>query len=362
MKEIAIIMAGGTGTRLWPRSTEKQPKQYIHLVGDETMIQNTVKRLLPVFSPEDIYVVTTKALAKTAVLQLEMLPKENIIIEPFAKNTAPCVALGATVISKKYTDDTVLCCFPADHVISNNGEFYDSLETGCELAHSKKGIVTIGITPSRLETTFGYIQMKEDAKDLGDLYEHGVRYTSAFAEKPDSATAKRFIDSGDFLWNSGIFIWRLDTFWEAFAKFLPEHFPLFDNLKSHIGKDDFINAVQDVYKKIQSQSIDYAIMEKAKNVFVVKSTFNWSDLSNWDEIYRISRKDGRNNVVEGDVFSVNSSNCLVNSTGKMIGVVGVDNLIIIECDDSILICKRGMSDDVKEVVDYLKRKQLNKFL
>jgi mannose-1-phosphate guanylyltransferase len=206
------------------------------------------------------------------------------------------------------------------------------------------------------------VQMKEDKGDLGELFEQGVRYASAFAEKPDFATARRFIESGDFLWNSGIFIWRLDTLWHAFKKYLPEDIHSYEKLKKCAGNDDFGNCLETVYKQVQSVSVDYAIMEKAKNVFVIKSSFSWSDVSNWDEIYRLSMKDGKNNVIEGDVFTMNCSNCMVTSNGKIIGIVGINNLYVVESKDAILICQRGSSDDVKEVVDYLKRKQLNNFL
>lgn len=362
MNKVAVIMAGGSGARLWPRSTEKKPKQFIHLMGDGSMIQNTVSRLEPIFANEDIYIVTSGYLAEFCYDQLPHIPRENIICEPFPKNTAPCIALAATVIEKKYTQDTVMFTFPSDHVITNLREFHHSIETASKVALEKNRILSIGLSPTRPETAFGYIQIKAEPKDLGELYEEGVRYSSAFAEKPDSATAKRFIESGDFLWNSGIFIWRLDTFWDSFKKYLPEDSRLFNKLKKSVGEPNFNSLVEEIYRQIQSESIDYAIMEKAKNVFVVEASFGWSDLGNWDEIYRLSMKDGRNNVIEGDVISINTSNCLVSSYGKMIGIVGVDNLIVVESENSIVICRRGYSDDTKEIVDFLRRKQINKYL
>ncbi|TAL67236.1 MAG: mannose-1-phosphate guanylyltransferase [Bacteroidetes bacterium] len=362
MNKVAVIMAGGSGARLWPRSTEKKPKQFIHLMGDGSMIQNTVSRLEPIFENNDIYIVTSNYLKEFCYEQLPHIPKENIITEPFPKNTAPCVALAATIIEKKYTEDTVLFTFPSDHVITNLREFHHSIEVASKVAYEKKGILAIGLSPTRPETAFGYIQIKDDHKDLDELYNDGVRYSNAFAEKPDLATAKRFIESGDFLWNSGIFIWRLDTFWESFKKFLPEDNRLFKKLKKSVGEPNFPSLVEEIYRQIQSESIDYAIMEKAKNVYVVEASFGWSDLGNWDEIYRLSMKDGRNNVIEGDVISINTNNCLVSSYGKMIGIVGVDNLIVIECENSIVICRRGYSDDVKEIVDFLRRKQINEYI
>jgi mannose-1-phosphate guanylyltransferase len=362
MNKVAVIMAGGSGARLWPRSTEKKPKQFIHLMGEGSMIQNTVARLEPIFKNEDIYIVTSSNLKEFCYEQLPHIPKDNIISEPFPKNTAPCIALAATVIEKKYSQDTVMYAFPSDHVITNLREFHYSLEVACKVAYEKNRILAIGLSPTRPETAFGYIQIKDEKKELGELYDEGVRCSSAFAEKPDSATAKRFIESGDFLWNSGIFIWRLDTFWDSFKKFLPEDSRLFNKLKKSTDDSNFNTLVEEIYRQIQSESIDYSIMEKARNVFVVEASFGWSDLGNWDEIYRLSMKDGRNNVIEGDVISINTSNCYVSSFGKMISIVGADNLIVIESENSIIICRRGYSDDIKEIVDFLRRKQINKYL
>ena len=363
VKKVAVIMAGGTGIRLWPRSTEKRPKQFIHLIGDGTMIQDTFDRLSKKFLTEDIYVTTTSEMAAVVSEQLPQLPQENIIIEPFARNTAPCIALSAILLGRKYSPDTILAVFPADHVIFNNEEFYDSLETSFDAASDLKGIVTIGLHPTRPETGFGYVQVKKDFHGkLGELYDRGVRYSTTFAEKPDAATAKRFIDSGDFLWNSGIFIWRFDTFWQSIQKYWPEDAELFNVLRDHIGKDTFKENLEQTYRQISSLSIDYAILEKADNVFVVQSSFRWSDLGNWDEIYRLMMKDARNNVFEGDVIPINSTNCFVSSNGKLISIIGLNDLIVIDSDDALLICRRKQSDDVKEVIDFLRRKQINRFL
>lgn len=362
MKKIALIMAGGLAYRFWPRSTDKLPKQFIHLIGEGTLIQNTVMRLIPYFNIDEIYIITSEQYADVIENQLPLIPKENIILEPLSRNTSACIALAATLLSNKLDDDTIIMAFPSDHVIYNVREFHQSLDIAANIALETKGIVTIGITPSRPETAYGYIQFKNEPVGLDKYYEQGARYCTTFAEKPDVATAKRFVDSGDFLWNSGIFIWRKGTFLESCRKYLPEHYNLFEQLKKHIGKASYFGAVDYIYKQLQSVSVDYAILEKADNVYVIASTFNWSDLGTWDELYRLSRKDGRNNFIEGDVITVNSSNCFVNSNGKLIAMVGVDNLIVVDSDDAMLICRRNHSEDVKEIVDYLKRKNINKYL
>lgn len=359
---VAVIMAGGYGARLWPRSTEKNPKQFVYFGGEGTLIQNTYKRLENVFLRENIYIVTAESMKALMLEQIEGLTEENIIIEPFIKNTAPCLALAAVYLSKKYDSDTLMCVFPSDHVIHNKGEFYDSIDNACVAARELKGIVTIGLQPTRPERSFGYIQFDQNASGLGELYDRGLRFTKNFAEKPDKATAQRFIESGDFLWNSGIYIWRFDTFWDAMDRHWPEDTRSFKILQEHIEKENFEEHVKLTYKQIQSLSIDYALLEKAENVFVIQSQFRWSDLGNWDEKFRLSMKDARNNVIEGEVIPVNSSNCMVYSNERLVGIVGVKDLIVIDTDESLLICRRGHSDEVLEIVDYLRRKNVNKYL
>jgi len=360
-KKLAIIMAGGTGARLWPKSTEKKSKQFIHLIGEGTMIQNTVARLIPFFSLDEIYIVAADSYSELLYEQIPALSKDNLIFEPYGKNTAPCLALSLTQLSGKISNDTIVYAFPADHVIYNVREFQNSLNIAGYLALHQKCIATIGIHPTRPETGFGYVQVDEEPGDLGDMFEHGVRHTKTFAEKPDEETAQRFIDSGDFLWNSGIFTLRVDAFWEAFEKYMPEHDQLFKVLKKFVGKDMYPEAVQDVYRQILSESVDYAILEKAKNVYVVEASFGWSDVGNWDELYRLSMKDGRNNVIEGEVIAIDTSNCLISSYDRIIGTVGVENLIIIDSGDSLLICRKGNSSSVKEIVDFMRRKHISKF-
>ena len=362
-KKAAIVMAGGMGARLWPRSTEKRPKQFTHLAGDGTMIQNTINRLLKIFDAEDIYIVTIESLRDFVIEQVPEIPAENIILEPFVRNTAPCLGLSAVMLSDKYDDDSIMAVFPSDHVIFNKGEFYESIDIAVDAAQRTEGIVTIGINPTRPEPGFGYIQfVKDETNGLGELYEKGVRLTTNFAEKPDRSTAKRFIESGDFLWNSGIFVWRFDTFWKSIERYWPEETSLFRHLQEQKGKEDFHESVQQTYRQIPSLSIDYAILEKASNVYVVKSSFRWSDVGNWDEHFRLSMKDAKNNVIVGDVISINTTNSLIHSKGKLIGVVGMKDIIVVDSDDAILICRRGHSDDTMEIVDFLRRKNINRLL
>ncbi len=362
MKRIAVIMAGGYGIRLWPRSKEDSPKQFLHFSGEGSLIQNTIRRLIPFFSSEDIYVVANVSLKHLIEEQLKELPKENFIYEPVGRNTAPCIALTAAILEKKYPKDTIILAFPADHIIDNIREFHNSLDVACNLAYEKEGIVTIGIQPDRPETGYGYIQIDEHQDGIEGFYDYGVRNTCTFAEKPDRETAMRFLQSGDFLWNSGIFVCRADVFKSNLRLYAKDIYELFESLKQHIGQDTYEQELDKIYKQVVSLSIDYALLENADNVYVVKADFKWSDIGTWDEYYRISRKDARNNVIEGDVIAVNVNNCLISAHNKMISIVGISGLVVIDSEDSIFICRNGETESVKEIIDYLRRKNINTFL
>lgn len=361
-RKIAIIMAGGSNVMLWPKASEKFPKQFLRLLSNESMVEATYNRLLPFFDTENIYIVTSSEYADLIKQQIPILSDNNIIIEPFAKHTAPCLALTLSYLKEKYDDDTIFMAFPADHHILNVREFHNSLDLAAKAALATDGIVTIGAYPTRPETKYGYVQIKNERNDLGELYDLGVRKSATFAEKPDFDTAKRFLNSGDFLWNSGIFVMKIKRFWQAFQEFLPEHFKLFEILKKTIGKDIYTDAVKEAYMQMESVSMDYAILEKDRNVYVVESSFNWSDMGDWDEIYHLSRKDARNNVLIGDVVALGVSNSFILSDERLIGISGVDNLIVVDTKDSLLICKKGESERVQDIVDFLRRKQINHYL
>ncbi|MFP4544135.1 MAG: mannose-1-phosphate guanylyltransferase [Bacteroidota bacterium] len=361
MKKAAVIMAGGKGTKLWPRSTEDKPKQFIHLIGDGTMIQNTFTRIREVFDIEDIYVVIYRELYNLVIEQLPELNRDNIILEPFGRNTAPALILTYLQLKQNYGPDDIMLAFPADHVIINEGEFFNRIETAAITASETNGLVTLGIEPTRPETQFGYVQIDEyDSEGLGTLFDAGVRKSRIFAEKPDAGTAQRFLQSGDFLWNSGIFIWKMDTFAKAYKKYMPDHADVFTPLENKVENEDFFSDIESAYRKIDPISIDYGILEKATNVYVVKSFFNWSDVGTWDELYRLSMKDPKNNVVEGDVITIKTTNSLISANSKFIAAVGVSDLIVIDSEDAVFICKRGDSESIQEAIDFMRRKHINK--
>lgn len=355
MNIYAVIMAGGVGSRFWPRSKKKTPKQLLKIFGDRTMIQETVTRLDGIVKNENIYVITNK-IQKTGVLtQLSQLPVENIIEEPFGRNTAACIGLASVLIKKK-DPDAVTLILPADHIIEGEKEFHDTLLKAAQFANEEKGLVTIGITPSRPETGYGYIQV--DDKPLSD----GVFKVLTFAEKPNYSTAVRFIESGDFFWNSGMFIQRADVILDEMKLYMPELHEGLIKIQDAIGTKDYMEVLTNVYGRLKKISIDYGIMEKSKKVFLTKGNFKWSDVGSWEAVYELSDKDGNNNAKVGKVYTESSVNSFVYSPDKFVALIGVENLIVIDNDDSLLICRRDKAQDVKNVIDYLKINELTEYL
>lgn len=361
MKIYAVIMAGGVGSRLWPKSREKSPKQLLHILGDGTMIQNTIARLQPIVPYDQIYIVTNQLQQAAFAEQVPQIPAENIIIEPFGRNTAPCIALAASRL-KRRDDDAVMVVLPADHFIQNIGEFQQKLMLACEAANELGGLVTMGITPTRPETGYGYIQHEDSSAGTGRFYEQGLRPVLTFAEKPDLPTAERFIASGDFLWNSGMFVWKVESIDAALERHLPELHERMGAIDEAYGTPDYNETLESIYGQIQPISIDYGVMEKADNVYVTQCDFGWSDVGSWDETYRLSRKDDDANSIVGDVVTIDTERTFVRTAGKMIALVGVEDLIIVDTPDALLVCRRGESQRVQAVVDYLRRKKINSLL
>lgn len=362
IKRFAIVMAGGSSPMLWPRSLEQTPKQFLHFIGDGTLLQNTIERLLEIFSIEDIYVITTQKFTDIIARQVPKLPRSNVIGEPFPRHTMPCVALALTQLSLKYSGDSVAVVFPSDHHISNLGEFKNRIETAMEFAIERNAIVAIGITPTRPETNYGYIQVDSDPGNLGKFYDKGIRFTKTFVEKPDLETAKRFLSTDEFLWNTGIYAWKVSTFWESLHLCSPETHNYFTILKKLLGKPNFHQAVDETYRQIQSESLDIGILERARNVFVLESAFTWSDVGTWDEIYRLSLKDADNNCIVGDVLTIDTRNSFIRSHEKTIATIEIEDLVVVDTPIALLICRRGATNRVVEIVNYLRRKNASPLL
>ena len=286
MNLFAVIMAGGIGARFWPRSKKQSPKQLLKIGGGRTMIQETVQRINGLVPKENILIVTNEIQKPGIVEQLPDIPIENILIEPFGRNTAACIGLASIIIQKR-SPDAITFIMPADHIIKDSDKFLETLKTAAKFSSENQALVTIGIQPTRPETGYGYIQIDEDSgKD-------NVYKVLTFAEKPNYATAVNFIKSGDFFWNSGMFIWKIDTILEEIKILMPDLFEGLIKIKEQLNNPDFQNILSEVYGHLKSISIDYGIMEKSDKVFLVKGQFSWSDVGSWEAVYELSEKDGR---------------------------------------------------------------------
>lgn len=347
MELYAVIMAGGVGSRFWPRSKKKKPKQLIRIIGENTLIQDTVNRLEGIVKKENIIIITNRLQKSRVREQLYNIPEENIIDEPFGKNTAPCIGL-ATAHLRKRNKDAVAIVLPADHVIHNVKEFHKTILRAAEFAKNSKRLVTIGIRPSYPETGYGYIQL-DDVEQENNIYK-----VLNFAEKPNIATARRFLEDGGFFWNSGIFVWTLDAIMDELNEYLPEHYSGICEIEKSIGTENYETTLTNIYGQLKSISIDYGILEHSKNVFVTKGEFDWSDLGSWEAVYDITPKDEDGNVKIGDVYTENTFGSYIFSPQKFTAVIGAEHLLVINTKDSLLICHRNNAQDVKHVVDYLR--------
>ncbi len=338
----ALIMAGGKGERFWPLSTENKPKQFLNLLGNETMLQMTVNRLKGLIPIERIFVVTAKAYEGLVKEQLLQLPYENIIIEPVGKNTAPSIILSAFYIKSVYKD-AVIAVFPSDHQITEEEKFRNILKESYHfILNNKEAIVTIGVKPTRAETGYGYIRynkMNEDKK---------IIKVESFIEKPNLKRAELFLEAGNYLWNAGMYIWNVNTVLTLAKRYLYDTYNLLSGLdfKSY---ENFKQSCNEIYMKVNSISVDFGIMEKAKNVFVIIGDFGWDDVGSWNSVERYSEKSEGNNVFKGKGMSIDGDNNLIVSKDKPIVILGMDNMLVVESSDIIFIAHKDSLDKIKEV-------------
>ncbi|MFD2531167.1 mannose-1-phosphate guanylyltransferase [Gracilimonas halophila] len=352
----AVIMAGGAGTRFWPKSTKKLPKQFLSLFGDKTMIQNTAERIKTLIPQERIMVVTNDNYVDLVKDQLPSVPNDNIVGEVVAKNTAPCVAIAAEMLYKK-DPEAVMVVLPADHHIEDPDAFNQYLKSAIEKAESGENLVTIGIQPDRPETGYGYIHGDNTVEE--ELAGYTVHPVRAFKEKPDKETAEKFLQAGNYFWNSGMFIWAAKTILNEFKKHLPKMYDQVKESSEYLFTKDHKKAVDSFYHSCESVSIDYGIMEHSENVFVVPGEFGWNDVGSWTAAYDLGEKDLNGNVVNADhaSFSESSKNYVLSKSGKMISIVGVDGIAVVETEEAILVCKLDKAQNVKEIVQELQSKE-----
>jgi mannose-1-phosphate guanylyltransferase len=360
-QNFAVIMAGGVGTRFWPRSRERSPKQFLEILGGGTMIENTLARLKPLVDERNAFIVTNRVQAEMVLRLAPLMNAENVLAEPLGRNTAACIGLSALWIDR-VDPQGLMVVSPADHIVQNNEEFLRILRLALRVAGEKDALVTIGIKPTHPETGYGYIQTAEEEIDRNEYRSEGVYRVKTFAEKPNLETAERFLKSGDFLWNSGIFVWKASVILREIELHLPDLYEQLVNIRKSIGTPGYEQALEHAYRIIRSISIDYGIMEKAGNVYVVKGDFGWSDVGSWDEVVRLSPKDAQGNSVRGQSILLDSKNNYVDAGRQFVATIGVEDLIVISTDDALLVCKKGRSQDVKEIVDFIRRKQMNGYL
>ena len=352
-------MAGGIGSRFWPMSRRDNPKQFLSIVGEDTLIQNTVARLNGIIPIENCHVVTHSRYVENTLEQIPALPAENVFAEPISRNTAPCIAYAALKLYQK-DPDAIMVVLPADHVIRNVRKFHEALKVGIAKAAEENALVTIGIEPTFPSTGYGYIQF--DPEDSEDQSELSALFVKTFAEKPNIETAERFLDSSDFLWNSGMFIWRVDSILYAIEKHLPDVFESFSSLKEGLTEDEELKAVLSSFKACPSISIDDGVMERADKVYVVPGSFDWSDVGDWKAVFELREKGKSGNAVEGNVILHDASRCFVQAGDKLVALIGVEDLIVVNTEDALLVCHKEATQRVKNVVDYLYTHRLDKYV
>ena len=354
-----VIMAGGKGERFWPKSRTNLPKQFLSLTNDgKSMIQHTVERLEGLVELENVYVVTNKLYEDLIVEHIPNLPLENIIIEPEAKNTAPCIGLAAIYIAKKNPESKMIV-LPSDHLIKFNEIFLDTLRSALEVVEDDGNIVTIGITPNYPETGYGYINFKKGVSphEITNAYE-----VLRFVEKPDLERAKQYLTSGEYLWNSGMFIWKVSTILKCFEDLLPEIYTGLKEIEDTISTDKYSDTLIKVFSEIPSESIDYGIMEKAKNIYVIPGNFGWDDVGSWLSLERINNTNQDGNIISGNVVTVKTKNSIIQGSKKLIATIGLEDIIIVDTDDALLICNKDNTQEVKEVIANLKASNKTEYL
>lgn len=352
----AIIMAGGIGSRFWPYSRTSRPKQFLDILGiGKTLLQSTYERFLKSFDKNNIYIVTNQSYISLVKEQLPDISDDCILGEPTPKNTAACIAYASAKIHKVNTH-AVCVVAPSDHLIMDEQKFLENVRFAMSYAQKNDALITLGIRPGRPDTGYGYIQYLDEEQVVDGIYK-----VKTFTEKPSVELAQTFIDSGDFLWNAGIFIWSGSAIRSAFKEFLPEHYELFHEASKSFYTPQEPAVIQKIYEQCRAISIDYGIMEKAGNVYVIPTDFGWSDLGTWTSLYENStNKDDQGNVLDGkNIITYNVADSLISShpvNGKIVVVNSLQNIIVVDTPDVLLICDKNKEQEVKQIVTDVKIK------
>ncbi len=354
-----VIMAGGRGTRFWPLSTEDNPKQLLSLVGDTSLLQQTVARIAPLMPLEDIYVVTGESLVSATKWHLHDLPSENIIAEPVGRNTLPCIGLAALYLRKWRGDDVVMVVLPADSVIQDQQQFRNLLQYAESIAANDNVLITFGVTPTRPETGYGYIHIGATAHTADDFQAFQVRQ---FVEKPDRETAGKYLESREYLWNSGMFVWRVDVVLNAIKTYQASIYQQLMEIDAAIGTASETEAISHAYSQMENISVDYGVMEKAKDVLVIPADIGWNDVGHWGAMHELCERDTSGNTVRGKHIGIDTQDCIIfNQTvqnpdvieGKLIATIGVSDLVIVESECAVFVCPIDRVQEVKDLVEKL---------
>lgn len=345
----ALIMAGGKGTRFWPLSTEEKPKQFLNLLGRETMIQMTVNRVKPIIPIERIFVCTVSSYVELVKEQLPELPEENIIVEPEGRNTAPCIALSSMIINRKY-NDAAIAVLPSDHLIKDEEKFRNIiLDCNEFLDINETALITIGMKPDRPETGYGYIRY--DKKSF-ELKEDKFIKVDKFVEKPDLEMAENYLKEGNYLWNGGMFLWKASNIVNQIREYCPEVYEPLKNIEK--SDDDKLNdLIKERYSDTKAISIDYAVLEKSKEIYVVPADIGWDDIGTWKSVERYKKKDDFDNVIEGNARVIESKSNIAMNSEKRIVLIGIEDVMALETDDSIYIVSKDKMDDLRDYRDII---------
>lgn len=361
-KNFCVIMAGGIGSRFWPYSRSKNPKQFLDILGTgRTLLQSTYDRFVQIIPKENILIVSNEDYSELILEQLPDIKPNQILLEPMRRNTAPCIAYANYKI-KSIVPDANIVVAPSDHIILKEQKFIQVVKSGLQYVEKNKCLLTLGIQPHRPETGYGYIQISGEKESI--KLNESIRKVKTFTEKPDFELAKKFLESGDFFWNSGMFFWSLATISNAFNNYLPDIDSLFKEGEEKYNTKAESKFIAEAYAKCTNISIDYGIMEKANNVQVLCADIGWSDLGTWGSLYDISKKDKKNNFSKGGKsFLYDTKDCLINlPDGKLAVIQGLEDVIIVDSDDVLLICKKHEEQRIKQFVNDVKLDAGEKYL